>query len=108
MTEYERQDLTGRRFGMLLVNSLHHVGGNRVSNWNCTCDCGKTTIVSTLSFNIKNRRDCGCEDHNHAAFKSNASLYKLNFKPKDITEPEEIDRHTMEEEVYPSGFAGHW
>lgn len=37
------KDLTGKRFGRLLVVSLFHGGSNRV--WTCVCNCGKETIA---------------------------------------------------------------
>lgn len=63
-------DLTGKRFGRLLVVSrnkqkqddyLKQTGNNKAF-WNCKCDCGNTVVVSGSS--LKNRisptRSCGC------------------------------------------------
>ena len=83
---YKFDDLTGRKFNRLFVDSLDCVikGGDR--KWNCICECG--TKVSVTGGNLKNKKhpqtSCGCyfleknsEIHKkapgHAAF-----VYKLN------------------------------
>jgi len=52
------QDLTGRRFGRLLVISRAPRHLNRTM-WNCLCDCGTERVVWAASFK-KNTRSCGC------------------------------------------------
>lgn len=55
-----KQDLTGQRFGKLLVLSYENtVRGH--NQWRCQCDCGKTTVVRES--NLKNgfSKSCGCE-----------------------------------------------
>ena len=51
-------DLTGKRFGKLVVISYHH--SNNATYWLCQCDCGNTTIVKTGSLNYGSTRSCGC------------------------------------------------
>jgi hypothetical protein len=54
-------DLTGLRFGRLLVLSVHERLGKRGSRtkWRCVCDCGNETIVAGT--NLKNStKSCGC------------------------------------------------
>lgn len=53
-------DLTGKRFGRLLVVSFSHMKNG--SNWNCVCDCGqdRTINVSGLTRKSKPTRSCGC------------------------------------------------
>lgn len=51
-------DLTGRRFGMLLV--LGRAGmAARESMWIAACDCG-STCTSAASHLIRGKRSCGC------------------------------------------------
>lgn len=56
-----RQDLTGQRFGMLVV--LKYAGrGSREgeSYWECRCDCGGTKKIA--GYNLRNiSRSCGCQ-----------------------------------------------
>ena len=46
-------DLTGKRFGHLLVTGrapdTYTKSGHQKINWFCTCDCGKNTIVDGKS-----------------------------------------------------------
>lgn len=54
------KDLTGQRFGRLVVKELTEERARDGSvKWNCDCDCGKTTVVSSnaLRFSTKS---CGC------------------------------------------------
>ena len=61
-------DLTGRKFGMLLV--LRDSGDRRKSEvmWNCRCDCGVEKLVRGGNLKQGKAKSCGCnKDH-----------YKLN------------------------------
>jgi len=58
-------DLTGQRFGRLVAVSAipgHGRRGGKVVDrkWNCLCDCGKTTALSTESLRSGNTKSCGC------------------------------------------------
>lgn len=52
-------DLTGKRFGKLMVNSFNCYKG-RNNYWNCACDCGNTTIVSSNKLCSGVTKSCGC------------------------------------------------
>ncbi len=59
------KDLTGQRFGMLTVVRLHEkyirtISKRAVYKWECLCDCGKTTIVSTSNLQIGHVKSCKC------------------------------------------------
>lgn len=60
----ERQDLTGRRFGRLVV--IRHSGyvyftdGKRKSVWHCRCDCGKEIDVRQDNLKSGTTKSCGC------------------------------------------------
>lgn len=55
-----QKDLTGQRFGKLVV--LEHSGRDpkRGHMWKCRCDCGNEAIVLTKSLTSGNRKSCGC------------------------------------------------
>lgn len=57
-----RKDLTGQRFGRLIVESYSHTDPppKRYANWNCVCDCGNKTIVRSKNLLIGNNKSCGC------------------------------------------------
>lgn len=56
-----RKKLTGQVFGKLTVVSFSHSDKNS-ARWNCRCECGKTTVVTTngLLRADKGVRSCGC------------------------------------------------
>lgn len=56
----KRLNLEGQRFGKLTVlNALSEKIGGRVF-WNCKCDCGNITKVSTNNLRSGAVRSCGC------------------------------------------------
>lgn len=52
-------DLTGRRFGRLVVIRLHNTDKNR-AYFECLCDCGKTKIVYGHNLISGATKSCGC------------------------------------------------
>lgn len=58
-----RIDLTGQRFGRLVVMSEArrpaHVRNGEIW-WSCTCDCGRALTVRGSSLRFGNGRSCGC------------------------------------------------
>lgn len=66
-------DLTGRRFGRLVV--LHKTEStNKNSRWLCECDCGKEISVSRVHLRNGHTISCGCFQREQAA--NNAKLHK--------------------------------
>ena len=57
-------DLIGERFGRLLVTGKDRVdtrpNGQRVTFWQCKCDCGNDVVVCTGSLRSGNTQSCGC------------------------------------------------
>jgi hypothetical protein len=51
------QDLTGRRFGHLVVQK--YVGGKQYK-WECVCDCGGRVIAQAIHLKSELIRSCGC------------------------------------------------
>ena len=52
-------DLTGQRFGRLIVVSRAENVGKKTA-WLCRCDCGNTKIVHGWSLKSGQTRSCGC------------------------------------------------
>lgn len=50
-------DLTGSRFGRL---TPHEIVSHRPVRWRCLCDCGKETVVPSISLRAGQTRSCGC------------------------------------------------
>ena len=57
----KRFDLTGLRFGRLLVLGLSSKKCKENSrHWSCLCDCGNEKVVLGKSLKNKSTRSCGC------------------------------------------------
>ena len=56
----KRAELTGQRFGRLVVESFAYAGAHGRSMWNCKCDCGKSAIVGTGQLKRGRKKSCGC------------------------------------------------
>lgn len=52
------RDLTGQRFGRLLVQGTQVVQDRL--KWKCACDCGQTTFVAERNLIRNHTRSCGC------------------------------------------------
>lgn len=52
-------DLSGQRFGKLLVIKRIGINKGGSTDWECLCDCGKLTKVSIQSLRTGNTRSCG-------------------------------------------------
>lgn len=65
-----RYDLTGERFGRLLVVCKDHIDRVKrgtVVYWLCLCDCGNTAVVRTGSLRSGNTQSCGCLQKDNAS-----------------------------------------
>lgn len=52
-------DLTGKRFGRLLVQGMPEKRGAKIY-WSCVCDCGKEKIIQGNSLREGRTKSCGC------------------------------------------------
>lgn len=65
-------DLTGQRFGKLIVLEISNLkikkNGGIVTMWKCQCDCGKVKNVSGSDLRQGKTTSCGCyrKEHNRA------------------------------------------
>lgn len=55
-----KQDLTGRRFGKLIVVSRNPYFEDHYCTWNCQCDCGGQIVVNTKRLTRGTVTNCGC------------------------------------------------
>ena len=58
MSKYE--DLSGKRFGKLLVKGSAGIKVNKQPGWLCTCDCGGSKIVVRYHLTNGSVTSCGC------------------------------------------------
>jgi hypothetical protein len=59
-----RKDITGQRFGRLVVIGFHRPGQKRPPSrkpeWLCQCDCGNQHVVDRGNLRNGSTRSCGC------------------------------------------------
>lgn len=75
----KNRDLVGEKFGLLTVISR---AGDKINSkgiksgrlWNCSCECGNTTIVITSELNNNHVRSCGCLSRKLAAERLSTTL----------------------------------
>lgn len=65
-------DLTGERFGRLVVNRRTGTKSGHAL-WLCTCDCGKETETTITDLRSMGTRSCGCLRKESSAAKSQAA-----------------------------------
>ncbi len=56
----QRQAMVGKICGILKVISFNSVDERGNLTWNCQCECGNTTIVSTKDLKSGHVKSCGC------------------------------------------------
>ncbi len=81
MAKGKYEDLTGRRYGRLVVIGRSKERGNcNQVRWDCICDCGNTHSASTQSLSGGHTKSCGCfnrERHTkHGESRSDNKLYR--------------------------------
>ncbi|MCK5788820.1 MAG: hypothetical protein KAH32_07465, partial [Chlamydiia bacterium] len=76
------KDLTGQRFGRLIVLSRAEDRGGNVY-WKCLCDCGNTTVVQGGGLRNGQTKSCGCYQRDRMAELHSGS--KSNFWKNGIT-----------------------
>lgn len=54
------KDLSGERYGRLVVVERHGSSACQKATWLCQCDCGNTSITNTGSLHNGTTRSCGC------------------------------------------------
>lgn len=57
-----KQDLIGKRKGMLTIKEYSHQGNDGSYFWKALCDCGKIRLITTGAFNSNRTKtlNCGC------------------------------------------------
>lgn len=78
--EFRVHDLTGQRFGKLVVIKPERNNGHGIE-WICKCDCGNETVVRSDGLVTGHAKSCGCynkelkRNYKHGMYKTN--IYKV-------------------------------
>ena len=91
------EDLSGRRYGKLLVLNLVDVSKDDKfeKNWayNCLCDCGNKTIKTRTQLLTRKKVSCGCDYHKDG--RSFERLYGIYKGMCDRCENQNIDAYRL-------------
>lgn len=60
MRKPRHKDLTGQRFGQLVVLERAGADKHKSSLWRCLCDCGASAVKSAHALTSGSARSCGC------------------------------------------------
>lgn len=71
-------DLSGKRYGRLIVLGLSHKNDLSESYWSCRCDCGTETVVSHSALRGGRTQSCGCYNREMSTLK-NSGKNNHNF-----------------------------
>lgn len=75
-----RIDITGKRFGKLVVTAMaddyYSPSGNRLSRCECLCDCGNTCIVNMSALITGATQSCGCLKNVRGLLKDDKEVMK--------------------------------
>lgn len=85
LVKERRTDITGQRFGKLVVLSMDtdyiSPSGHRLSRCLCKCDCGNTVTVNMASLVTGRTSSCGCIQNTSGLLKDNKELVeKYDFE----------------------------
>lgn len=85
------RDLTGRRFGLLVVLERARNAPDGQRAWRCRCDCGEERVVRAGHL-IQGQESCGCRRTRHGSYKSREyaswrSMIQRCTNPRDTNYP---------------------
>lgn len=78
ISEAQREDLTGKKFGKLTVMGFDGVAKNRQCKWLCRCECGQ--VVSIYASNLKRNHTKSCECHKGSIYENQVADELKSFK----------------------------
>jgi 5-methylcytosine-specific restriction endonuclease McrA len=92
-------DLTGQRFGRLIVISKHSQYNRGRWDYNCICDCGNEKVIRGNNLQSSNTTSCGC--YHKERLISAHSGENSNFWKGGITGRNRIDRNYLSSIINP-------
>lgn len=100
------EDLTGKRFGDLVVTKFARIGNRGKAVWWCTCDCGKQKEIYATQLKTGKTRSCGCMGAFKIPYKNKELLTKLvsqKLSYREIGEMFNISGHTIKYWIHKLG-----
>lgn len=81
----KRIDITGNKYGRLLVLEYSHSDSENRSKWKCICDCGTPIIVDGDKLKIGHTQSCGClnDETRRSRVGENHPLYDFSMSDEE-------------------------
>lgn len=73
------KDLTGQKFGLLTANKIIRINGDRHAVWDCICECGRHTEVTSNCLMQGKTISCGCIKKSYGEEKIQNLLEQMNI-----------------------------
>lgn len=80
---FKMQDLTGKRFGRLVVFGLAYKKPPTIY-WNCICDCGESRVVAAGNLRRGLTRSCGCLSREKASERGKVLLTRHGHSSESL------------------------
>lgn len=80
MAKNQGYDITGQRFGKLVVLGKGESKGPGRTTWNCLCDCGNKKIIRGDALKSGYTKSCGQCLRNEKAIKSSFVMVPVSIK----------------------------
>jgi hypothetical protein len=78
-------DLTGQRFGWLLVIRREGSNKHKRAKWTCKCRCGAESVVDSASLRRGDTTSCGCKKTVYfgKGYHGRAWLDRISYEPPE-------------------------
>lgn len=94
------KDLTGRRFGILIVTNFSHIDKNGSACWKVKCDCGNEKIINSNRLLRLGAKSCGCSRRGIKGERGFNNLYaKYEWRAKHKGIPFDLTKEEFRELV---------
>lgn len=87
------KDLTGQRFGRLLVIEKVRKPNDTRAYWKCQCDCGNETIVSGKDLRNMHTQSCGCYCRDKNSKQKTKDLTGIRFGRLTVIKRDTTNKH---------------
>ena len=87
------KDLTGKRFGRLVAVKATKQRKNTSVVWECKCDCGNTSFVTSNHLLSGNTKSCGCLQKECVANVNTNNLTGMRFGKLTVVKASDMRKH---------------
>lgn len=98
------KDLTGNVYGKLKVIKFVGQDTSHHCLWECKCECGNTTIVSSSNLTTYHTMSCGCNKQSNGELLIEQWLQEHNFKYEKEVKVPELGQQRFDFKIYHNSY----